>query len=94
MKNKYILKQFIAFLKKNNVYDEYLYELSKGKLFRVQYDEKWINPVDFIIYEIKREPSGLIINAFCWAKSTTLSQETWNELSNEWEDLILGKFEL
>ena len=93
MRDKYILKLFIAFLKQKGAYDDYLYELSKGESFRNYYCKKWLHPVDFITYEIKHNrPSELIDNAFDWEKSTTLSQASWWELSDEWEDLIYDKF--
>lgn len=92
MRDKYILKLFIAFLKKKGVYDDYLYELSKGESFRIAYRKKWLHPVDFIIDEVQHGPSALIDNAFDWEKSTTLSQTSWWELCDEWEDLIYDKF--
>ena len=92
MKDKYILKLFIAFLKQKGAYDDYLYELSKGESFRVSYCQKWLHPVDFITYIIQHKPSELIDDAFDWEKSTTLSQVSWWELSDEWEDLIYDKF--
>ena len=49
MKNKYILKLFIAFLKKHKVYDVYLYALSKGEHYRFNYNKNWIRPENFII---------------------------------------------
>lgn len=93
MRDKYILKLFIAFLKQKGAYDDYLYELSKGESFRIAYRPKWLHPVDFIIDEIKHNrASELIDNAFDWEKSTTLSQVSWWELNDEWEDLIYDKF--
>ena len=40
MKNKYILKQFITFLKKHGVYDEYMYQLYIGEQYRFIYNKK------------------------------------------------------
>ena len=92
MKNKYILKLFIAFLKQNKAYNEYLYALSKGELFRYELNKKWIRPENFISETIKCEPDNLILNAFDWESNSNLSQETWWILNDEWEDIIYGKF--
>ena len=94
MKNKYILKLFIAFLKQRGAYDDYLYELSKGESFRINYRKKWSHLVDFIIDEVQHGPSALIDSAFDWEKSTTLSQVRWWELCDEWKDLMYKKFRL
>lgn len=94
MKNKYILKLFIAFLKQNEAYNEYLYALSKGEFFRYCLNKKWISPENFISETIKYEPHALIQYAFDWESNSKLSQETWWMLNDEWEDLIYNKFKL
>lgn len=93
MKNKYILKLFIAFLKQNEVYNDYLYALSKGELFRYRIRQK-IRPENFISETIKCNPDALIQYAFDWESDSNLSQETWWILNDEWEDLIYNKFKL
>ena len=94
MKNKHILKLFIAFLKQNEAYNEYLYGLSKGEHYRFNCNKKWISPENFIIETIQRSPSNLILDAFNWETDSNLSQETWWELNDEWEDIMYKKFRL
>ena len=53
MKEKHLLKLFIAFLKKHGVYDEYIYQLYIGEQFRYVYNKKMANPIYFIKQKIK-----------------------------------------
>ena len=92
MKNKYILKLFIAFLKRNKVYNEYLYALSKGEHYRFNYNKNWIKPEDFIVETIQRSPNNLISDAFDWGNFEYSRYKEWWILNDEWEDLIYDKF--
>lgn len=94
MKNKYILKLFIAFLKQKGVYDVYLYGLSKGEHYRFNYNKKWIRPEIFILETIKRSPSNLISDAFDWIDVEYSIYRKWWILNDEWEDLVYDKFGL
>ena len=94
MKNKYILKLFIAFLKQKGVYDVYLYGLSKGEHYRFNYNKKWIRPENFILETIQRSPSRLISDAFDWRNCEYSIYRKWWILNNEWEDLMYKKFRL
>lgn len=90
MKNKHyksILKTFIAFLKKNNVYDQYLYDLENGDEYRrrINYPTE---PVQFLIYNIKHYPEDLIISAFGWSDS---DYSNWVNLSEEWNLILWEK---
>jgi hypothetical protein len=89
MKNnqyKSILKTFIAFLKKNNVYKQYLYDLENGDEYRRRFG--WpTEQVQFLIYHLENKPEDLILNAFRWADS---DYPNWKKLFNEW-DVILKK---
>lgn len=94
MKNKYILKLFIAFLKQKGVYDVYLCALSKGEHYRFNYNKKWIRPEIFILETIKRSPSNLISDAFDWSNVEYSIYRKWWILNDEWEDLMYKKFKL
>ena len=90
MKNnqdKSILKTFIAFLKKNNVYDQYLYDLENGDEYRRMYGYH-TEPVRFLIYHIKDCPEELIVHAFKWGDS---HYPDWDKLSEEWNGIIWEK---
>jgi hypothetical protein len=92
MKNKYILKLFIAFLKQKGVYDVYLYALSKGEHYRCKYNKKWIRPEDFIIETIQLAPINLISDAFDWSNYEYSRYKKWWIINDEWEDLMYDKF--
>lgn len=90
MKNnhyKSILKIFIAFLKKNNVYDQYLYDLENGCAYRRKHGDS-IEPIEFLIDNIKHYPEDLILNAFRWAES---DYPDWDYLSEEWNEFLWKK---
>lgn len=90
MKNKYILKQFITFLKKHGVYDEYMYQLYIGEQFRFSYNEKLVNPISFIVHKVKHNPHELITDAFDWNK-TKYNISVWWVLNNEWFEYFKKK---
>ena len=90
MKNnqyKSILKKFIAFLKKNNVYGQYLYDLENGDEHRRRHGYP-TEPVQFLIYQFKRYPEELILNAFRWSES---NYPNWHILSEEWFNFLWKK---
>ena len=80
MKGKYILKLFIGFLKKNNVYKAYIKSLIESK----------IEPLDFIIKTIKVNLETLIVNAFEWS-SCKYCPYKWYGLHMEWCTLYRKK---
>ena len=80
-KHRFILKTFIAFLKKNNVYNEYLSNLEDGYDYRLEH-KKATNEKQYIIDTIKYNPHRLILDAFRWADYL---QVNWDDLSGEWE---------
>ena len=90
MKNKYILKQFITFLKKHGVYDEYMYQLYIGGQFRFTYNKKLVNPISFIVQKVKHNPHELITDAFDWNK-TKYNISVWWVLNNEWFEYFKKK---
>ena len=85
MREKYILKRFVGFLKKNNVYDEFLYYLQKDSGFRPKkslYDLR--NPISYIAHSIKYCPQMLFNGAFNWEDTKNIKRERWSELHFEW----------
>lgn len=77
MKEKYTLKLFIGFLKKNNIYDAYIKSL-------IEYNSsKLINPTYFIIRTVKVRPMCLIADAFDWS-SCKCCNKKWFDLHMEW----------
>ena len=84
MKNKYILKLFIGFLKKNNVYDEFLYYLEKDKPFRLSRLNDLRNPIEYIEFMINNNPTMLINDAFDWSHATKITRAEWYRLHSSW----------
>lgn len=84
MKNKYILKLFISFLKKNNVYYNFLYNLEtdvpyRSKLIRFKKIDL-TNPVDYVVYMIKCNPAMIFNDAFSWFDTDGIDREKWCQL--------------
>ena len=85
MKEKYILKRFAAFLKKNNVYDEFLYYLQKDSSFRSTASFCDLrNPISYITNAIKCYPEMIFNSAFNWGNTKNIKREQWFELHLEW----------
>lgn len=80
-KHRFILKTFIAFLKKNNIYNEYLYSLEDGYYYRHEH-KKATNEKQYIIDTITTKPERLILDAFRWSSDNTVD---WDALSCKWE---------
>jgi hypothetical protein len=77
MKEKYTLKLFIGFLKKNNVYDAYIKSLIECN------SPRFIDPLNFIIRTIKVRPRSIIADAFDW-RSCKYCPNKWYDLHMEW----------
>ena len=80
-KHKFILKKFIAFLKKHKAYNEYLSNLEDGYYYRYTHKSA-INEKLYIIQTIQYKPHRLILDAFSWSNDLKIS---WDYLSSEWE---------
>lgn len=91
MKNKYILKLFISFLKKNNVYYNFLYNLEIDVLYRKRLIKltkiDLTNPVDYVVYTIKCNPE-MIFDAFSWSHTNGINKEKWCKLHLEWRRIL------
>lgn len=92
MGNKYILKIFINFLKKEGVYTYYLKALEEDK---THYRKNSIssyrceNAVDFIVTCLKHnKPNRLINAAFSW---TAYSNGDWYKLTRKWDEILYEK---
>lgn len=83
-KNKLYLKEFIRFLKFNNLIEKYLnnVDCEKAYQFRKSYQFQ-VSTIDFIIDVLKTYPKHLIINAFDWA-NTDDGYDFWEHVSIMW----------
>jgi hypothetical protein len=87
MKEHYILKLFIKFLKENNVYEEYLIRLNSSKGGK----EKSIK---YIVKQCKYQPLDLIMDAFPWISLNNINSKLkWSDLHREWYFYYLNKME-
>ena len=86
MKDKYTLKLFIGFLKKNDVYDVYTKSLIEYNSSRL------IDPLSFIIRTIKVRPRSIIADAFDWS-SCKYCPNKWYGLHMEWWTLYNKLFD-
>lgn len=87
MGNKYILKYFIAFLKRKYVYREFLKLMIDDRNFRIGYKTDLTNPIDYITFMVQNQPTLLIMNAFDWSKSRNITKGQWYDLHREWYHL-------
>ena len=96
MKNKYILKHFIAFLKRNYAYKEFLNLMMDDRTFRITYKTDLSDPTDYITFTIQNQPKMLINNAFDWSNSRNITRGQWYDLHKTWCHLctiLMEKFQ-
>ncbi len=87
MGSKYILKYFIAFLKRKRAYREFLKLMTDDRNFRISYKIDLSNPTDYITFMVQNQPTLLINNAFDWTKSKNIKRGQWYDLHREWHHL-------
>lgn len=82
MKEQYILKLFIKFLKKNNVYEEYILRLNSHKGGKEE-------SINYIVLICKTKPLELIISAFPWFSLKDINSKIkWGDLHRKWIYLL------
>lgn len=87
MKSKIILKLFLAFLKKNNVLEEYVKNLERDK-------EGKNESIRFIVNCCSYQPSNLLMHAFVWKDFKLKNKRfTWGDLHKQWNILLLKQKE-
>lgn len=80
MNRKYLLRNFMKFLKFYNAYDNYILKLKETKGGQKE-------TVDFIVRHITYDSENIIMNAFAWY-SLKNQKKTWVELHHEWQRLL------
>jgi hypothetical protein len=86
MSDKSQLKKFISFLKKENIYEIYLRNLT----FDSEYRQRWamVKEKDMVIWltkTVKLYPHRLIVDAFRW---NSWEGVNWILISEKWEKII------
>ena len=85
MKAKIILKLFLAFLKKNNVLEEYVKNLENDKGGKNE-------SIKFIVNCCTYQPSHLLMLAFVWSEFKLKNKRfTWGDLNRKWNILLKYK---
>ena len=88
MKEKHLLKLFIAFLKKHKVYHKFLSNCFSNNGYYVRMNSKNQMTVnDFIKYELNNT-CQFINRAFLWDE-TNEGYKFWYKIFNEWEKIRL-----
>ena len=84
-KNKFLLKEFVRFLKKRKAYTDFLINVntSNAALFR----RNGMDAVNFIAYAISHRPMDIINDAFEWCQ-TTQSHSYWSNMDDDWCDKV------
>lgn len=80
MKEKYILKCFITFLKRNNAFEEFSERLKKYRSNK--------EAIRFLITCCKYQPIEIIVSAFPWISNQGIS---WAKLHVEWNNVCKKK---
>lgn len=80
MSTKYLLRNFIKFLKSNEVYENYILHLKETKGGQKE-------SINFIVRYITYTPKDMIMDAFMWNSSKN-QEKTWAELHFEWQRLL------
>lgn len=82
MNYKYVLKNFILFLKKEQVYKDYLKNLKNGAEYRLRCARiSKIDEIEWLTETVKICPQNLILDAFRWMG---FESDMWQELSEKW----------
>lgn len=84
MTNKTKLKLFIAFLKQEKIFKEYLKGLNNGENYRKSIHCE-PNATDFIVNKISELPFRLVNSAFDWY-SNRYQDIDWYAISKKWVD--------
>lgn len=84
-KNKFLLKEFVRFLKKRKAYTDFLINVntSKAAFFR----RSGMDVANFITYTISHRPMDMINDAFNWQESTRIPLY-WSNMHYDWCDKV------
>ena len=84
-KNKFLLKEFVRFLKKRKAYTDFLINVntSNAAFFR----SNGMDAVNFIAYAISHRPMDMINDAFNWRASTRVPLY-WSNMNYDWCDEV------
>lgn len=88
-----ILKDFIIFLKKNYVLEDFITSFNNGDYYRKEYGiEHYF--FDYFVWHVNYKPHELILNAFSWHDDkNTVIKHDWYDLSSKWHKYYKEKYE-
>lgn len=89
MNNKIILKLFIKFLRRENIYENYIEGLKRGATYRANCSRmKERDELKWLVKTIKVCPQKLIEDAFSWSH---YNFEDWININRKWKDYFYSK---
>ena len=89
MNNKIILKLFIKFLRKENIYKDYIEGLKRGASYRANCSRiRECDELEWLVKTVKSCPQNLIVDAFSWGSSKIVH---WGELDLKWKGFVYNK---
>ena len=84
-KHKFLLKEFVRFLKTRKAYTDFLINASTSKA--AYFRHGGMDAANFIAYTISHRPMDIINDAFDWWQ-TTQSPRYWSNMDNDWRDKV------
>jgi hypothetical protein len=89
MNNKKILKLFITFLRKENIYKDYIEGLKRGANYRANCSRmRERDELEWLVKTIKFCPQNLIVDAFSW---NYYNAEDWLSINDKWREILCYK---
>ena len=86
MNNKIILKLFIKFLRRENIYEDYIEGLKKGASYRANCSRiRECDDLKWLVKTIKSCPQNLIEDAFSWTRYTHVD---WISINEKWREVL------
>lgn len=87
-----ILKDFIIFLKKENILKEFVHCFENDSFYRSTFSNDYPSG-EFIADQIKYRPDEIILNSFSWHTNDSCDVD-WEYISDKWEDFLEKKYEI
>ena len=89
MNNKIILKLFIKFLRRENIYEDYIEGLKRGASYRANCSRmRERDELEWLVKTIKVCPQNLIEDAFSWPCYTLVD---WVSINEKWREVLCYK---
>ena len=97
MNNKKILKLFITFLRRENIYKDYIKGLKRGASYRANCSiMRERDELEWLVKTIKSCPQNLIEDAFSWScynheEMRGCDELDWISINEKWREVLCYK---